>query len=359
MTFAINGLSLYHHSQRKDELGGRKMLKSNMTKKKVLKVLLKREGDIVSGSELSSLLKVSRQTIWKAIESLREEGFYIESIPHQGYRLLDKSNADLSPTWIELSLDDISWGHPVLYWDSLDSTQEPAKSLARQGANEGIVILAEEQKAGRGRLGREWLSPEEGSISLSVISRPNIDPSFLQLLSLSTAIAVHDCLKELFNNIDLELKWPNDILWKGAKICGILIEASSEPGKVHYAIIGIGLNANLNQKTLSTVNKPATSLKTILGRKVHRGKIVAALVRQLQKEISNLEKREGITECIRKYSKLCSTLGMQVKIEQDNQVIKGIAEGISPLGNLIVRSEKGTMMSFSAADVTHLKAIKP
>jgi len=330
------------------------MLKTNDTKKKVLKILMEKEKNLISGSELSSLLNVSRQTIWKTIESLREEGFYIESVPHQGYRLLDKNEADLSPTWIELELEDVAWGHPILYWESLDSTQEPAKSLARQGASEGVVVISREQKAGRGRLGRTWLSPEEGSISLSVLTRPNIDPSLLQLLSLSTAIAVHDSLKELFN-IDLELKWPNDVLFRGAKLCGILIEASSEPGKVHYAVIGVGINANLSPQILRSVDKPTTSLKAILGKDVHRGKIIATLIRKLEKEVKNLEKNEGITKCIQKYSKLCSTLGMKVKVEQNGQFTVGTATGISPLGNLIVKMEDGSTSTFAAADITHLK----
>jgi len=330
------------------------MLKSNDTKKRVLKILIEKEKNLISGSELSSLLNVSRQTIWKTIESLREEGFYIESVPHQGYRLLDKDEADLSPTWIELALEDIVWGHPTLYWESLDSTQEPAKSLARQGASEGVLVISREQKAGRGRLGRTWLSPEEGSISLSILTRPNIDPSLLQLLSLSTAVAVHDSLKELFN-INLELKWPNDVLFKGAKLCGILIEASSEPGKVHYAVIGIGINANLNPHILSFIDKPTTSLKAILGRDVHRGRIITTLIRKLEKEVKNLGKNEGVKECILKYSRLCSTLGMKVKVEQKDQVTVGTAVGISPLGNLMVEMEDGSINTFAAADITHLK----
>jgi len=330
------------------------MLKSSETKKQVLKIIMERDGEVVSGSELSFILKVSRQTIWKVIESLREEGFYIESIPHQGYRLLDKSNADLSPTWIELALEDTAWGHPILYWESLDSTQEPAKSLARQGAHEGVTIIAKEQTAGKGRLGRTWLSPEDGSISFSIIVRPNIDASFLQLLSLSTAVAVHDCLKELFG-IELELKWPNDVLYNGAKLCGILIEASSEPGRVHHAVIGIGINANLSPENLRVINKPTTSLKAILGRDVHRGKIIATLIRKLEKEVRSLEKSEGPTECVKRYSRLCTTLGMKVKVEQDGQSIIGTAKGISPLGNLILKTEDGTIAYFAAADIIHLK----
>ncbi len=331
------------------------MIRSNKTKKSVLKALLENPGEIVSGSDLCRIADVSRQSVWKAVDSLRVEGFEIEAVPHKGYRLFCSGAADLSPTWLELTLENTSWGKTVLFWKSLASTQEPAKELARQGAPEGVLVVAGEQTSARGRLGRKWKSPQSGSICFSVIVRPNLLPGRIQLLSFAAAIAVHETLKKNFG-ISFELKWPNDILYRGAKVCGILTETASEPGKVHYAVTGIGINANIDSRTISMmdVGGPSTSLLTILGHPVHRGDVIASVVRIMEREVRSLETASGSKKCIDEYIKRCSTLGREVIIRHEEKALRGKAIGISDSGEIILLIS-GKERVLAAADITHLR----
>jgi BirA family biotin operon repressor/biotin-[acetyl-CoA-carboxylase] ligase len=330
------------------------MIRSNTTKKAVLGFLLNQPGTVVSGADLCRIAGVSRQSVWKAVESLREEGFEIEAIPHKGYRLLETSAADLSPTWLELALQDTHWGKPVLFWKSLASTQEPAKELARQGAPEGLLVLAGEQTSGRGRLGRKWQSPREGSICFSVIIRPDLLPGRIQLLSFAAAVAVHETLEKKCGT-SFELKWPNDILYRGAKVCGILTETASEPGHVHFAVTGIGLNANMDSGALAMdVANKSTSLLSILGRPVHRGEIIESIVRIMEREVRLLEEPSGNKRCIAEYAKRCSTVGREVIIRYEDKIFSGTAIGISDSGEIILETS-GAEKTFAAADITHLR----
>ncbi|MFP4481292.1 MAG: biotin--[acetyl-CoA-carboxylase] ligase [Thermovirgaceae bacterium] len=330
------------------------MMRSNKTKKAVLRALLEAPGEIFSGPDLCRISGVSRQSVWKAVDSLRVEGFQIEAAPHKGYRLVDSGAADLSPTWLELALEDTCWGTNVFFWESLASTQEPAKELARQGAPEGLLVIAEEQTLGRGRLGRKWQSPRGGSICFSVIVRPNLLPGRIQLLSFAAAIAVHETLEKDFG-ISFELKWPNDILHQGAKVCGILTETASEPGHVHYAVTGIGMNANVDSRTIATdVAGKSTSLLAILGRPVHRGEIIASIVRIMEREVRRLETAEGGRKCINDYKKRCSTLGQEVVVRHENETLQGTAVGISDFGEIILEIS-GKERTLAAGDITHLR----
>ncbi len=330
------------------------MMRSTNTKKALLKALIEKEGKVISGPELCRIAKVSRQSVWKAVDSLRLEGFEIESVPHKGYRLVESATADLSPTWLELELEDCPWGDTVLFWESLGTTQEPAKELAKQGAPEGLLVLAAEQTSGRGRLGRKWLSPQEGSICFSIIVRPNLVPGRIQLLSFAAAIAVHETLETEFG-VDFELKWPNDILFQGAKVCGILTEASSEPGHVHFAVTGIGLNANIDPRSIAMdVAGDSTSLLAILGRPVHRGKVIASIVRIMEKQVRLLETPEGGKKCIESYLRRCSTIGREVILSHEGEPLRGKSVGISDSGEIILEIG-GLRRSFAAADIRHLR----
>ncbi|MDO9508819.1 MAG: biotin--[acetyl-CoA-carboxylase] ligase [Thermovirgaceae bacterium] len=328
--------------------------KFSSTKIEVLRELIDSQGDTVSGGRLCRALGLSRQSVWKAVRSLQEDGYRIGSIPVKGYRFQGAPDNDLDPSWIEILLSDCPWGHPVLYWEKLDSTQIPAKDLARRGALEGVVILANCQTSGRGRLGRTWISPPEGGIYFSVIIRPSVKPDQIQTLSLVSAIAVQDAILSRCG-VRCQLKWPNDILWKDSKVCGILSEVSSEPGMVHYAVTGIGINANMAVKPMG-LEGSATSLASIVGRKIHRGEVVASVIRQFHQWVVRMETGSGVKEIISEYASRCDTIGKMVRVVLDEGEITGRACGIDERGNLLVDAG-GEMRSFSAADITHLRTI--
>ncbi len=348
-----NGVSLYHHSDfYQKEVAS--LQRSNPTKTAVLSMLFDQRNKLVSSALLRTKAGVTRQAIWKAIESLREEGFVILSSPQKGYALKETSFPDLAPSWIDFLLKDCPWGHPVLWWDRLESTQEVLKQMARNNAPAGVICLAEEQTLGRGRRGRRWVSPQKGGIYLSILSRPRLVPSKIQLLNLAAGLAVSDALWNIFD-LPCQLKWPNDILWQEKKLCGILSEAASEADRVHYAVTGIGLNANTPLDSLPPeLQGEASSLFAILGHSVNRGNVVAAIVRAIEERLAALEKPGGDTLLVKEYSRRCHTLTREVRVTTGEQCHEGRAVELSPEGALRIESAGG-LLTFTAADVVHLR----
>ena len=323
------------------------------TKVAVLSELMKARGGIVSGGVLCLSLGLRRQSVWKSVKALREDGYVIESIPAKGYRFVSPPEDDLDPSLIEAFLFDCPWGHPILYWKSLDSTQIPAKELARKGAPEGLIVTTSYQTSGRGRLGRRWVSAPEGGIFFSLVIRPTLPPESIQVLSLVSALSVQDALSTI-HGVNCQLKWPNDILWNGAKLCGILTEVSSEPGLVHFAVTGIGINANSSDVPLGD-KAETVSLSSITGRKIHRGELVAGVVRFLHGAVRDLEATGGIKRALANYSSRSDTLGRMVRVVFDGGEVTGRAIALGEKGEIIVRTEEGTR-TFTSADVTHLRA---
>ena len=323
------------------------------TKVAVLSELMKARGRTVSGGVLCLSLGLTRQSVWKSVKALREDGYVIESIPAKGYRFVSPPEDDLDPSLIEAFLFDCPWGHPILYWKSLDSTQIPAKELARKGAPEGLIVTTSYQTSGRGRLGRRWVSAPEGGIFFSLVIRPALPPESIQVLSLVSALSVQDALSTI-HGVNCQLKWPNDILWNGAKLCGILTEVSSEPGLVHFAVTGIGINANSSDVPLGD-KAETVSLSSITGRKIHRGELVAGVVRFLHGAVRDLEATGGIKRALANYSSRSDTLGRMVRVVFDGGEVTGRAIALGEKGEIIVRTEEGTR-TFTSADVTHLRA---
>ena len=324
------------------------------TKTAVLSELMRARDRTVSGGALSLSLGLTRQAVWKAVKALREDGYVIESIPQRGYRYVSPPKNDLDPTLIETLLLDCPWGHPVLFWESLDSTQIPAKELARKGAPEGLIVTTSFQTSGRGRLGRRWVSAPEGGIFFSLVIRPALPPESIQLLSLVSALSVQDALFAL-HGVRCQLKWPNDILWKDRKLCGILTEVSSEPGMVHFAVTGIGINANSSALSLDEGGETA-SLFSITGKKAHRGELIAGVVRYLHSAVRGLENPGGSKRALSDYASRCDTLGKRVRVVSDEGEVTGEAIALGGNGEIIIRTKDG-IRSFTSADVNHLRAL--
>ena len=219
----------------------------------------------VSGAELSHRLGVSRAAIWARIEELRALGYEIEAGPHLGYRLLtapDLLHADdllsrLGPTEII--------GRDIRVFQQTTSTNDVIEKLARDGVKEGAVVFAESQTRGRGRLGRQWLSPAGKGLWFSVLLRPALRPQDATRLTVASATALRRAIADL-TGLEPEIKWPNDLLLHGRKTAGILTELNAELDHVKYVILGIGVNVNLNAADLpANLRKLATSLKAEFG----------------------------------------------------------------------------------------------
>ena len=327
----------------------------NESRLRLLGLVFEENGEIISGASLAEKLKISRQAVSNMAETLRGEGIPLESVPQKGYRLRQTpENQTLSPTWTEYLLRNCPWGHPIVHFASVPTTQSVARQLAQQGAEAGTVVCADEQTAGRGRRDRSWFSLSGGGIYTSILLRPALAPGDVQLISFAASLAVCSALRDNFG-IPAEIKWPNDVLVNGRKICGILCESAGEPERIYYAIAGLGINVNLPQESLpEDIQSTATSLRIELGHEVSRSEVLASVITHFYRIQTLLEEGQSRETFLDLYRKHCSTLGKRVRVIVDDQTLPGLAEDFTPQGALLVNIE-GCQRAFAAADVVHLR----
>jgi len=236
-------------------------------------------------------------------------------------------------------------GQEVTCYPRLPSTNDAAKRRAKKGAKEGTVIVAEEQTAGRGRIKRRWLSPP-GSIALSIILYPPLAylPSLIMVASLAVAHSI-----EQVTNLKTQLKWPNDVLINGKKVCGILVESDVRGDKVDYAVIGIGINVNLKLSEFPQITPVPTSLSRELGREVSRREVVQSLLFRAEKLYLALADGDSVFE---QWRDRLVTLGKKVQATSGDASYQGIAESVAADGSLSLRQPDGSLLKIVAGDVT-------
>ena len=288
----------------------------------------------VSGPELAEELDVSRAAVWKHIETLREEGFGVES--HGDGYVLD-SVPEFGAGGVEYGL---SAPFEIEYHDSIGSTNDRARELAVAGES-GVAVLADEQTGARGRLDREWASPS-GGIWLSLVCRPDVPPAQAPIYTLAAAAATADALDGI--GVDAEIKWPNDVLVGGRKLVGILTEMAGEADRVAWIVVGIGINANVDG---DAVPETATTIREQVGDTDR-----AALTRSL------LERFDDLTgspeDVLPAWRKATSTLGRRVRIETTDGDVVGEAIDVEFPGTLVVATDEGEER-VSAGDCEHLR----
>ena len=237
------------------------------------------DGQSVSGQALSEELGVTRAAVWKQISQLRELGFEIEACGGQGYRLVSCPDSLMEPV-VRQGLHTAWAGKKIVYLRSVDSTNRYARQLAADGAEQGTLVLADEQTAGRGRRGRGWLSPAGEGIFMTLILRPHAHPSHVAMLSLQTALAVARAISRACQ-LDARIKWPNDIVCGGRKVCGMLLEMNADEQSVHDVVAGIGIN--VHQKAFEgDIAKTASSLDLLTGRTICRADVVRAFLEEYE-----------------------------------------------------------------------------
>jgi len=251
----------------------------------------------------------------------------------------------LSPVAITTNLETCFIGQKVIYYPSLTSTMDVAKREAQQGAAEGTTIIAGEQTGGRGRVSRVWLSPK-GSIALSVILYPDVAylPSLVMLASLAVVHSI-----EVVTGLEAQVKWPNDVLINGKKVCGILIESETRGNIVDYAIIGIGVNVNLKLADFPEIQPIATSLSDELGRDVSRLELIRRLLVEIESLYLALPAGGSIYE---EWRDRLVTLGKEVRVTWGKTKYEGIAESVASDGSLLLRHSDGSLTKIVAGDVT-------
>jgi len=254
----------------------------------------------------------------------------------------------LSPAAITNNLDTRFIGQRVIYYPRLTSTMDVAKREAQQGAIEGTVVIAGEQTAGRGRIKRPWLSPK-GSIALSIILYPSL--AYLPSLIMVASLAVVRCIDKV-TGLKSQIKWPNDVLVNDKKVCGILIESDVRGNTVDYAIIGIGINANLRLSDFPEIPPTATSLSHELGRKVSRLDIIQCLLAETERLYLALPAGESVYQ---EWRDNLATLGKRVRAKSGETTYEGVAESVASDGSLLLRQSDGSLTKIVAGDVTLLK----
>ncbi|HEX9078850.1 MAG TPA: biotin--[acetyl-CoA-carboxylase] ligase [Desulfuromonadaceae bacterium] len=307
-------------------------------------------GRIVSGERLSEALQVSRTAVWKHIRSLRELGYNIEAVPSQGYRLLGAPDLLISEE-IRAGLGISRIGRRIICYREIDSTNDAAFRLAEDGAEEGTVVIAEAQRRGKGRLGRQWQSPAGVNLYCSVILRPPIPPVMAAQMTFLSAVAAARAM-EAVTPLAPSIKWPNDLLLNGAKVAGLLNEMSAETEKVNFIVLGIGVNINMRREHFSgELRHPATSLLLEGGSEVSRLAFTRALMEALDVlYAAYLEK--GYAPIRAEWLRRCSFIGRRVRVTFQDKDLNGIAEGIDEEGALLVRTPDGTLARVLAGDVT-------
>lgn len=321
-----------------------------MKKADVLALLKENEPGFVSGEEICKKLGVSRTAVWKHIRTLREEGYGIDAVPRSGYRLLAVPDRLYAQEVIK-GLDTEFMGRAVYYYASLDSTNREARALASAGAPGGSLVVAEEQAGGRGRLGRGWFSPRYMGIWCSLVLRPDIEPGKAPPVTMLTAVAVSAAVEKV-TGVRPGIKWPNDLLAGGRKLCGILTEMDAEMEKVNFLVVGIGLNVNIPPDAFpEELRATATSLYQVKGGRVSRQDLLKQLLREFENCYRNwLE--SGFGPVLEEWKRRCVTLNCPVRVSTPRESWDGWAEDVDDAGALILRMPGGSRQRFMAGEVS-------
>ena len=311
--------------------------------------LLKESDTYISGQQLCEQFQVSRTAIWKVIDQLKKEGYEIEAVRNKGYRLIDSPDV-MSKAEIE-SLVDTKWaGKTVVYYDKIDSTNNRAKEAGDNGAAHGTLFVADMQVAGKGRRGRVWKSPSGSSIYMTILLYPDIPPVKAPQLTLLMAIAVAEGIQEV-TGLETKIKWPNDIVVNGRKICGILTEMSTEIDYINHVVIGAGIN--VNQDTFpDDIKATASSLKLELGKSVKRSELIAAVMKSFEKCYEIFILKDDLSGFLDVYNSLMVFGDQEVKVLEPGNEYKAHAIGINQTGELIVRTPDGKEKEIYAGEVS-------
>lgn len=302
-------------------------------KEEILKMLRETDG-YISGQELCNKFGVSRTAIWKVMKQLKEAGYNIEAQQNKGYHIVSAPDvmdaAELKSIWKP------KWvGCEILYFDSIDSTNTRAQELAEKGYPSGTLVVADKQIAGKGRRGRNWESPSGCGIFMTLMLKPDINPNNASMLTLVSALAVAKALADITGK-DAKIKWPNDIVIDGRKVCGILTEMSAQFDYINNIVIGIGINVN-NSSFPEEISATASSLRLLSGgKKYRRAEIIEKIMEYFEKYYSIFLETEDLSALVNEYDAMLVNMKKQVKVLDPKEPFEGKAMGITKTGELIV-----------------------
>lgn len=317
-------------------------------KAKILQVLRSNQ-EYISGQELCEALGVSRTAVWKIINLLKEEGYEFEAVPNRGYRLLSSPD-HMTEYEIQSRLSSHWMGNRIVCLDKTGSTNTEAKKLAEDGAEHGTVVIAQQQTAGRGRRGRLWESPPGTAIYATAVWKPDFLPDKASMLTLAASVGIAKAI-EAETGLNCGIKWPNDLMVNGKKICGILTEMSAEPDYIHYVVIGFGINANQDRFPEELEGK-ATSLKREYGRQVCRTSLLVKILENLEQIYTVFSKTEDLSGLLEDYNSRLLNKDCDVRILEAGREWEAHAEEVNSLGELLVTRPDGSRQAVYAGEVS-------
>lgn len=322
-----------------------------MKKEEVLTLLRLSRSGHVSGAALAAEMGVSRTAVWKHIKTLEREGYAIEAVPSKGYRLTASPDIIVAGD-VKQGLGTKIIGKEILHYAEVASTNTLAMDLARTGAVDGTVVIAETQTGGKGRLGRTWASPA-GNLYVSVVLRPAVPISKAPLITLMGAVAVASGLRRQCG-VPAGIKWPNDILLSGKKVSGLLTEMSAEPDRIRHIVLGIGVNVNMDCRALPPeVRRMSTTLAAAVGKRVDRTALLRTLLAELDLWYRRFLQNDG--EVLAAWKELNVTLGHRVTVRGGGATQEGLAAGVDAEGRLMLKLDDGSLRQVAAGDVTIVK----
>jgi len=302
----------------------------------------------ISLSLLAAKAEENSAVISQRIAELCRIGYDIESTPHFGYRLLSSPDVLHADDLLSRLAPGRVIGRDIQVFQETNSTNDVVEKLARDGVAEGVVVFAESQSKGRGRLGRKWISPAGEGLWFSVLLRPQLPPASATQLTIAAATAVARAIR-LETGLLPQIKWPNDILLEGRKVVGILTELSAELDRVRYVIIGIGVDVNIKEFPAELADS-ATSLAAAVGKNFIRAEIAAAILKELDLDYARITQGE-FSALAEEWERQCVTLGRRVQIHIGERTIAGRAESLDGDGALLLRTEYGHLERIVGGDV--------
>lgn len=320
-------------------------------KSEILEALRETDG-YVSGQDLCNKFGVSRTAVWKAIKQLKEAGYEIEAVPNKGYHIV--SAPDLMNK-VELeSIRNTTWaGQEIYYYDVTDSTNIRAKELAEEGHPGGTLVVADRQEAGRGRRGRSWDSPSGTGIFMTLLLKPEMNPNHASMLTLVAAMAVARAISKCVGTEAL-IKWPNDIVIGGKKICGILTEMSAQFDFINHIVIGIGINVH-NEHFPEEIAETAGSIFLQTGKRIRRAELIEQILEQFEHYYAIFMETEDLSGLVREYNSILVNMNKSVRVLDPKEPFEGKAMGITKKGELIVDTwESRKMVSSGEVSVRGL-----
>jgi BirA family biotin operon repressor/biotin-[acetyl-CoA-carboxylase] ligase len=307
---------------------------------------------VISGARIAKEIGVSRSTVWRRVQRLRELGVKVKGQPATGY-FLEQVPDILTPDMLRHRLKGSLFGKRIHHFFKTDSTNRVALELGHAGEPEGTVVVAEEQTAGRGRAGRSWVSERAAGIYVTLLLRPRLAPVQAPLLTMMAGLSVH-AAAEAVTGLKVDLKWPNDLLIGVKKAGGILTEMHAEPSQVRFVIVGVGLNVN-QEKFPGELAHIATSLRIETGKPQSRMELLVRLLREFESDYNRFL-REGVSGVVERFETVSSyARGKRVRVSNGSESYVGTTAGLGPEGLLQVEREDGRLMTVIAGDVAEAR----